>query len=300
MLVLIELECPRVGIAMEFIAWKACQSTSRGRDPWELRRDPPSTAEAHLAKRMLWFFLALESDPQGETDFSISPSGYPSSSRQFHEHIRTMISLDSEPLTTVNRNAQYFSLQQHENYGDRNGKKNLFSRSVARANSALMLHADTPLPAADIARAAELAYTPAVSAITTLEKRGLARRARRAGRDEFEPNKRSLYFPMAYGTALVDLPLRGALHGQRIHLVYAYGSLAQPGGGTRESDLDLLIVGDIKDRAGLIERLSGVGARLNRVIDPFILSPEQFERAKKRGDEHVNSALAGVRLMGDV
>jgi predicted nucleotidyltransferase len=105
---------------------------------------------------------------------------------------------------------------------------------------------------------------------------------------------------MAYATALVDLRLVDALRGQRVYGVYAYGSLAQPGGGSRSSDLDLLIVGDVKDRASMIERLKAVGTRLNRVIDPFVLSPEQFERAKRQGDEHVASALAGVRIMGNL
>ena len=82
--------------------------------------------------------------------------------------------------------------------------------------------------------------------------------------------------------------------------VYAYGSLAQPGGGTRSSDLDLLIVGDIKDRAAMSERLASVGERLNRVIDAFILTPEQFERGNEQGDRHIASALAGVRVMGSV
>ena len=163
-----------------------------------------------------------------------------------------------------------------------------------------MLHADTPLPAADIARAAEVAYTPAASAIATLEKRGLVRRTSRAGRDEFEPDKQSPHYPMAYATALVDLPLADAVRGQRVYGVYAYGSLARPGGGTRDSDLDLFIVGDIKDRAALIARLTSVGTRLNRVIDPFVLSPEQFERAKQQRDEHVASALAGIRVMGNL
>jgi DNA-binding Lrp family transcriptional regulator len=174
----------------------------------------------------------------------------------------------------------------------------VLSRSVAQVNSALMLHADTPLPGADLARAAGLSYTPAMSALKTLEKRGIARRTRRAERDEFEPDKRSPYFPMAYGVALVDLPLQEAFRGQRVHMVYAYGSLAAPGGGTRESDLDLFIVGDIKDRNRLLERTQALGARLNRLVDPFILSPEQFERARRRRDEHVASALAGVRLIG--
>ncbi len=176
----------------------------------------------------------------------------------------------------------------------------LLPRTVALVNSVLMLSADVPLPAADIARAAGVAYTPAVSALATLEKRGLVRRTRRAGHDEFEPDKQSVYYPMAYATALVDLPLADAMRGQRVYGIYAYGSLAQPGGGTRSSDLDLLIVGDIKDRAIMIGRLTTMGERLNRVIDPFILSPEQFERGKQQGDRHVVSALAGVRLTGDV
>jgi len=174
----------------------------------------------------------------------------------------------------------------------------VLARTVALVNSVLMLHADTPLAAADIARAAEIAYTPAVSALATLEKHGLALRTRRAGHDEFEPDKRSAHYPMAYATALVDLPLADALRGQRVYGVYAYGSLAQPGGGSRNSDLDLLIVGDVKDRASLIERLTAVGKRLNRVIDPFVLSPEQFEAAKQHQDQHVASGLAGIRIMG--
>lgn len=163
-----------------------------------------------------------------------------------------------------------------------------------------MLSADTPLPVADIARAAGVAYTPAVSALATLEKRGLVRRTRRAGRDEFEPDKQSVHYPMAYATALVDLPLADALQGQHVYGIYAYGSLAQPGGGTRRSDLDLLIVGDVEDRAAVSERLATVGERLNRVIDPFILTPEQFERGKRRRDRHLASALGGVRVMGSV
>lgn len=112
----------------------------------------------------------------------------------------------------------------------------------------------------------------------------------------FYDNDHSLYD----SDALVDLPLADALHGQRVYGVYAYGSLAQPGGGTRRSDLDLLIIGDVKDRAGISERLATLGERLNRVIDPFILTPEQFERGKRQRDPHVTSALGGVRVMGSV
>ena len=176
----------------------------------------------------------------------------------------------------------------------------LLPRSVALVNCVLMLHADIPLPASDIGRAAGVAYTSTVSALATLEKRGLAHRMRRGGRDVFGPNPQSAYYPMAYATALVDLPLTDALRGQRVYGVYAYGSMTQSGGGTRASDLDLLIVGDVKDRAAMIEQLAKVGARLNRVVDPLILSPEQLEHGKVGRDPHVIAALDGVRVMGSV
>ncbi len=105
---------------------------------------------------------------------------------------------------------------------------------------------------------------------------------------------------MAYATALVDLPLADAVRHQGVYSIYAYGSLAKPGGGSPSSDLDLMIVGDIRDRERLSECLDALGVRLQRRIDPFVLTPEAFERAKARGDLHVAAALAGVRIMGDV
>jgi hypothetical protein len=164
----------------------------------------------------------------------------------------------------------------------------------------LMLHPEAPLAVADVARASELKYTPAASALTTLERRGLIRRVRRLGQDAFEPNRDDPHYPMAYGTALVDLPLAEALRGEHVQAVFAYGSLAEPGGGNAGSDLDLLIVGDIADRDALTERLAVLGGRIGRSIDPFILTPEQFDRSSREHDPHVESALAGVRVMGTV
>jgi predicted nucleotidyltransferase len=105
---------------------------------------------------------------------------------------------------------------------------------------------------------------------------------------------------MAYGTAIVDLPLGEVLRGEHVQAVFAYGSLARPGGGNAGSDLDILIVGDIGDRDALVDRLAMLGARIGRSIDPFILTPEQFDRAAREHDPHVESALAGVRIMGTV
>jgi len=136
----------------------------------------------------------------------------------------------------------------------------VFSRSVARANTVLMLHAASPLATADVARSAGLSYTPAESALETFERRGLAMRTRRAGRDRFGPNRDSLYYPMAYLTALVDLPVAHALREQHASRVYVYGPLAQAGGAARGIDLDLLVVGEIDDLAMAVAQLTLMGS----------------------------------------
>lgn len=176
----------------------------------------------------------------------------------------------------------------------------MFSQSVAQMNSVLMLHPETPLPIAALARLSGLAYNAADSALQTLEKRGLAQRSRRVGQDEFAPNLENPHYPMAYAAALVDLPIAQILRGIRVYAVFAYGSVSRPGGASPQSDLDLLIVGDVKDKADLTYRLVSVGVRIGRAIDPFVLSPEQLDSARSSGDSHVASALAGVRLFGSI
>jgi len=176
----------------------------------------------------------------------------------------------------------------------------MFPKTIAQVNTVIMLHPSTPLPLPSIVRATGLARSPVASALTSLEKRGLVRRTSRGGTDEFGPNRESPHYPMAYAAALVDLPIAAALRGARVYAVYAYGSLSRPGGGGNRSDLDLFIVGDIKNSAELLERLIPVGARIGRAVDPFVLTPEQLELARSRNDSHVVSALAGVRIMGSV
>ena len=170
--------------------------------------------------------------------------------------------------------------------------------SLARVNTALMLHPAAPLSIAGVSHAAALAYTPAESALATLEKRGLVQRSRRAGRDRFGPNHDSVHYPMAYATALVDLPVAEQLRGERVSAVYVYGPITQPGSSPTHADLDLLVVGEIEDPGGLVARLALMGMRLGRAVTPLLLTDDQLDRARRRGDGHVAAALDGVRILG--
>ena len=128
------------------------------------------------------------------------------------------------------------------------------------------------------------------------DRRPLSTRRARGVRSNLD----SVYYPAALVLALVDLPLDATLRGCLVSAVYAYGSMAAPGRATRNSDLDLMLVGDIPDHDALTARLAELGRNLGRAIDAFMLTPEQLEAAQARGDAHVAAALAGVRVRGRV
>lgn len=175
----------------------------------------------------------------------------------------------------------------------------MFARNVGLINAFVMLHSRLPLLAGELASASGLPRQVATSALLTLEKRGLVTRTKAGKRDAFGPNIASPYYPSAYLAALVALPVTLALGSQRAMAAYVYGSMATPGRGTPRSDIDLLLVGDFKDKAAVREAIGRLGERLERRVDAFLLSPEEVEEGRRNGDLHVLAALAGVRLFGE-
>jgi hypothetical protein len=175
----------------------------------------------------------------------------------------------------------------------------LFAHKVGLVNSFVMLHSRVPLPAGELATVSGLSRQVATSALIGLEKRGLVTRARAGKRDVFGPNTASPYYPAAYLTALVDLPIAETLAPHRAMAACVYGSMATPGLATPRSDIDLLLVGDFPDKPAVREALDRLGERLERRIDAYLLSPEEVESGRREGDEHVLAAVAGVRLFGE-
>lgn len=178
--------------------------------------------------------------------------------------------------------------------------KAVFAHSVGQVNSALMLHGRLPLRLGELARASNLPRQIVASALRTLERRGIVRRTRVGDHDVFAPDVSSPYYPSAYLAALVDLPVAAALGSERAMAAYLYGSMAEPGRGTPRSDIDILLVGDFRNKAAVREAVSAIGERLERRVDAFVLSPEELEGGRQSGDAHVMAALAGVRLFGQI
>ena len=176
----------------------------------------------------------------------------------------------------------------------------MFARNVGQVNTALMIHSRVPLRLGELARASDLPRQIVASALRTLQKRGLVKRTRAGDHDVFAPDTSSPYYPSAYLAALVDLPVAAALHGQRAMAAYLFGSVAVPGRATPRSDIDLLLVGDFEDEAAVREAVSRIGERLERRMDAFVLTAEELEAGRRSGDTHVQAALGGVRLFGEI
>jgi predicted nucleotidyltransferase/DNA-binding HxlR family transcriptional regulator len=86
--------------------------------------------------------------------------------------------------------------------------------------------------------------------------------------------------------------LAEALADEGIRCALVFGSVAAGNAGA-ESDVDLLVVGDIRLR-NLSELLAGVGDRLGREINPHVLTPAEFAK-RVRAKEHFVSSVIGSK-----
>ena len=88
--------------------------------------------------------------------------------------------------------------------------------------------------------------------------------------------------------------LREALQDDNIHLAFVFGSVAGGEAGA-ESDIDLLVIGSLGLRR-LAQLLSGVGEKVGRVINPHVLSPDEFRDRRRSHDPFMGAVLAGPKL----
>jgi predicted nucleotidyltransferase len=92
---------------------------------------------------------------------------------------------------------------------------------------------------------------------------------------------------------LADL-LRTALTDPRIEWAFVFGSVAR-GEETAESDVDLLVIGEIglREVTGL---LSGLAEQVGREINPHILRRAEFLKRKGRKEAFLMRVLAAPKL----
>lgn len=94
-------------------------------------------------------------------------------------------------------------------------------------------------------------------------------------------------------TGLIDV-LANALADERIETAFVFGSIAE-GEETPDSDVDILIIGNI-GLMGVSRLLSGVSERLEREINPIVMSREEYIRRAGTDDHFTNNVIKGARM----
>ncbi len=141
-------------------------------------------------------------------------------------------------------------------------------------------------------RTVQLAVDRLVAADILLERRSGNRRYLRA--NERHPFFRPLRELVAKSEGLVGI-VRDGLGSDGVHLAFVFGSLAD-GGAKGDSDIDLLVVGDIGLRE-TVRRLENAQERLGREINPVVWTRHEFEGRRTTGDHFLTRVLSGARLM---
>ena len=111
--------------------------------------------------------------------------------------------------------------------------------------------------------------------------------------NRLHPLYREIHNLVLKTVGMVDV-LREKLPEKGIRLAFVFGSVAR-GEENAESDVDLLVVGDVGLR-GLARSLSGVSDDIGREVNPHILSAKEFADRVQKREYFITRVLDSPRL----
>ncbi|MCB9086695.1 MAG: nucleotidyltransferase domain-containing protein [Bdellovibrionaceae bacterium] len=157
----------------------------------------------------------------------------------------------------------------------------------------------------EIERQSGLAVRSVQQELAYLKKLGLVTSSRDGNRVYYEANRDNPIYPeirslVVKTTGLVPL-LKETLQkgGFEINCVFVFGSYAT-GNLKPESDIDLMIIGDVGLRA-LTKHLSKITNLIGREVNPQVVSPVEWRRGMKSKGHFIQSVAAGEKtfIVGD-
>jgi len=134
--------------------------------------------------------------------------------------------------------------------------------------------------------------------LNNLMKLGLVEARASGNRTYYRGNTNHPFYPEMHSlvlktSGLADV-LRDALGCEGIQAAFVFGSIANRAENA-SSDIDLMVIGTASLRE-IVQRLSGVSAKLGREVNPHILTPAEFAQRKHSRDHFVSTVLAAPRL----
>src|SRR5882757_7616050 len=119
--------------------------------------------------------------------------------------------------------------------------------------------------------------------LSRLQRSGLVSVERIGNQKHYRANHQSPIFTELQGlvikTVALTEPLRKSLEpcAEKIKAAFVYGSVAK-GTDTAHSDIDLMVIGNDLDYAGLYGALQDAETKLSRKVNPTFLSPSGWKR----------------------
>lgn len=177
----------------------------------------------------------------------------------------------------------------------------LFGRTRRLVLGWLLGHPDEAYYVRQIVRETGAAQGAIQRELETLAEAGLLVRTTRGRQVYFQANQQSPVFRELQGllmkTAGAADVLREALAplADRIVVAFVFGSAAR-GELTRDSDVDLLVIGDVAF-ADVASALSAAQARLGRDVNPSVFARREFEAKVAAGHHFLTSILRESRVV---
>jgi DNA-binding transcriptional ArsR family regulator len=150
----------------------------------------------------------------------------------------------------------------------------------------------------ELARQAGLHEASIRQELKKLKRLDLVSERRDGNRAYFRANKAHPLYPEIHRlvlktSGLVEL-VGESLNGADIDVAFIFGSVAQ-GQETAQSDVDLMVIGDIGLRK-LTTLLAGVAEALGREINPHVMTKKEYLQRQNAADHFVTHVLHGSKL----
>jgi len=176
----------------------------------------------------------------------------------------------------------------------------LFGKTRRAVLALFYLHPDDCFYQRQVARVAGIGLGSAQRELKRLAEVSILIRFRQGRQVMYRANRDCPIFPELQGlilktVGLVDL-LRDSLAplAERIEVAFVYGSFAA-GAMTAQSDVDLLVVGDV-GFSDVVRCLMRVQVQLGRDVNPSVYPTEEFIHKVSCGHHFLNTVLAGAKV----
>lgn len=137
--------------------------------------------------------------------------------------------------------------------------------------------------------------------LSRLERSGLVRLSRVGNQLHYQANESAPVFSdlrsLIMKTAGLAGPLREALQPIALHITaaFVFGSVARRT-DTAHSDIDIMVISDDLDYSDLYRHLKSAEEKLQRPVNPTMMSLHSWRRRLAEGDPFVQSISAGERM----